>query len=191
MENKEATQTQTFYSDKLKRAMHLLLFRRGKMPGAKEWELKEKVGKNFEQVLEQLNQLLSELDLEIRKVKERTPAYATQDGIPGDESRYYITLKGTLGLKEAKMIGWRIDNLAALAATLALLMSKQGKAPREDLEKLLANKFGRWKSITLVDIFLRTGYLEEDDAGVISLGWRTQSEIDLKELMTRMAEVKL
>ena len=191
MENKEATQTQTFYSDKLKRAMHLLLFRRGKMPGAKEWELKEKVGKNFEQVLEQLNQLLSELDLEIKKVKERTPAYATQDGIPGDESRYYITLKGTLGLKEAKMIGWRIDNLAALAATLALLMSKQGKAPREDLEKLLANKFGRWKSITLVDIFLRTGYLEEDDAGVISLGWRTQSEIDLKALMTRMAEVKL
>ena len=191
MENREATQTQTFYSDKLKRAMHLLLFRRGKMPGAKEWELKEKVGKNFEQVLEQLNQLLSELDLEIRKVKERTPAYATQDGIPADESRYYITLKGTLGVKEAKMIGWRIDNLAALAATVALLMSKQGKAPREDLEKLLANKFGRWKSVTLVDIFLRTGYLEEDDAGVISLGWRTQSEIDLKALMTRMAEVKL
>ncbi len=89
MENKEATQTQTFYSDKLKRAMHLLLFRRGKMPGAKEWELKEKVGKNFEQVLEQLNQLLSELDLEIRKVKERTPAYATQDGIP--ETRVDIT----------------------------------------------------------------------------------------------------
>jgi hypothetical protein len=191
MESKEAAQTQAFYSDKLKRAMHLLLFRRGKMPGAKEWELKEKVGKNFEQVLEQLNQLLSELDLEIKKVKERTPAYVTQDGTPTDEARYYINLKGTLGLKEAKMIGWRIDNLAALAATVAFLMSKQGKAPRDDLEKLLANKFGRWKSVTLVDIFLRTGYLEEDDAGVTSLGWRTQSEIDLKALMTRMAEVKL
>ncbi|MGA3405269.1 MAG: hypothetical protein ABSD49_06035 [Candidatus Bathyarchaeia archaeon] len=191
MENKEATQTQAFYSDKLKRAMHLLLFRRGKIPGAKEWELKEKVGKNFEQVLEQLNQLLSELDLEIKKVRERAPAYATQDRTATDETRYCITLKGTLGLKEAKMIGWRIDNLAALAATVAYLLSKQGKAPREDLEKLLSNKFGRWKSITLVDIFLRTGYLEEDDAGVTSLGWRTQSEIDLKALMTRMAEVKL
>jgi len=195
VESKETTQTQpqtqTFYSDKLKRAMHLLLFRRGKMPGAKEWEFKEKIGKNYEQVLAQLNQLLSELDLEIKKVKEHTPAYATQNEVPIDESRYYITLKGTLGLKEAKMIGWRIDNLAALAAVVAFLLSKQGKAPREDLEKLLANKFGRWKSITLVDIFLRTGYLEEDDAGVISLGWRTQSEIDLKTLMTRMAEVKL
>ena len=51
MESKEATQTQTFYSDKLKRAMHLLLFRRGKMPGAKEWELKEKVGKNLSKYL--------------------------------------------------------------------------------------------------------------------------------------------
>ena len=191
MESKETTQTQTFYSDKLKRAMHLLLFRRGKMPGAKEWELKEKVGKNFEQVLEQLNLLLSELDLEIKKVKERPPSYATQDESVADENRYYITLKGTLGLKEAKMIGWRIDNLAALAATVAYLLSKQGKAPREDLEKLLSNKFGRWKSVTLVDIFLRTGYLEEDDAGVTSLGWRTHSEIDLKALMTKMAEVKL
>jgi hypothetical protein len=192
MESKETTtQTQTFYSDKLKRAMHLLLFRRGKMPGAKEWELKEKVGKNFEQVLEQLNLLLTELDLEIKKVKERPPSYATQDENSTDENRYYITLKGSLGLKEAKMIGWRIDNLAALAATVAYLLSKQGKAPRDELEKLLSNKFGRWKSVTLVDIFLRTGYLEEDDAGVTSLGWRTHSEIDLKVLMTKMAEVKL
>ena len=191
MEDKKTAQTQTFYSDKLKRAMHLLLFRRGKMPGAREWELKEKVGKNYSQVLDQLNQLLSELDLEIKKVTERAPSYATQDGLAADETRYYITLKGTLGLKEAKMIGWRIDNLAALAATVAFLVSKQGKAPREDVEKLLAIKFGRWKSITLVDIFLRSGYLEEDDAGVTSLGWRTQSEIDLKSLMTRMAEVKL
>ena len=191
MEDKKPAQTQTFYSDKLKRAMHLLLFRRGKMPGAREWELKEKVGKNYSQVLDQLNQLLSELDLEIKKVTERAPSYATQDGLAADETRYYITLKGTLGLKEAKMIGWRIDNLAALAATVAYLVSKQGKAPREDLEKLLSNKFGRWKSITLVDVFLRSGYLEEDDAGVTSLGWRTQSEIDLKSLMTRMAEVKL
>ena len=167
--------------------MHLLIFRRGKMPGAKEWELKEKLGKNFEQVLTQLNELLSELDLEIKKVAEQ----GAIDARPTGEYRYYITLKGNMGLKEAKMIGWRIDNLAALAASLAYLLSKQGKAPREDLEKLLSIKFGRWKAMTLVDIFLRTGYLEEDDAGVTSLGWRTRSEVDLKQLMTKMAEVKL
>jgi hypothetical protein len=151
--------------------MHLLLFKRGKLPGAREWELKEKLGKNFEQVLEQLNQLLAELDLEVRKAKEPSQDEGVaQSNLPAEEARYFITLKGTLGLKEAKLIGWRIDNLAALSASVAYLISKQGKAPRPEVEKLLAVKAGRWKAITLVDIFLRSGYLEEDDAGTISLG---------------------
>jgi hypothetical protein len=187
------TQAKSFYSDKLKRAVHLLLFRRGKIPGAREWEFKEKVGKNYEQVLAQLNVLLSELDLEVKKVAEprmeETTAEAGRAGL--EEARYFVALKGTLGLKEAKMIGWRIDNLAALSASVAYLVSKQGKAGREDLEKLLAQKFGRWKALTLVDIFLRSGYLEEDDAGTMSLGWRTRSEIDLRALMTKMAEAKV
>jgi len=189
----ESTQTRSFYADKLKRAVHLLLFRRGKLPGAKEWELKEKLGKNYEQILGQLNQLLSELDLEIKKVEEpRTNDIAAEGGqVAPEEARYVVRLKGTLGLKESKMIGWRIDNLAALAASLAYLVSKQGKAPREDLERLLAQKFGRWKAVTLVDIFLRSGYLEEDDAGTTSLGWRTRSEVDLRSLMTKMAEAKV
>jgi hypothetical protein len=186
-------QTKSFYADKLKRAVHLLLFRRGKIPGAREWEFKEKVGKNYEQVLAQLNELLSELDLEIKKVTEQRPeGMATEADHPSlEEARYFVALKGTLGLKEAKMIGWRIDNLAALSASVAYLVSKQGKAPREDVEKLLAQKFGRWKGVTLVDIFLRTGYLEEDDTGTLSLGWRTRSEIDLRALMTKMAEAKV
>jgi hypothetical protein len=186
-------QTKSFYTDKLKRAVHLLLFRRGKIPGAREWEFKEKVGKNYEQVLAQLNELLSELDLEIKKViEQRSEEMTTEDSRPSlEEARYFVALKGTLGLKEAKMIGWRIDNLAALSASVAYLVSKQGKAPREDVEKLLAQKFGRWKAITLVDIFLRSGYLEEDDSGTLSLGWRTRSEVDLRALMTKMAEAKV
>ncbi len=192
MESNPPQPPQTFYSDKLKRAMHLLLFKRGKLPGAREWELKEKLGKNFEQVLEQLNQLLAELDLEVRKVKESSQSETlTEVNLPAEEARYFITLKGTLGLKEAKLIGWRIDNLAALSASVAYLISKQGKAPRAEIEKLLAVKTGRWKAITLVDIFLRSGYLEEDDAGTMSLGWRTRSEVHLRTLMTKMAEVKI
>ena len=193
MEQVESEETKSFYSDKLKRAIHLLLFRRGKMPGAKEWELKEKVGKNYKQVLDQLNQILCDLDLEIKKITEPTTGDMAGETrtLEADETRYYVTLKGTLGLKEAKMIGWRIDNLAALGGAIAYLVAKQGKAPREDVEKVLAHKFGRWKAATLVDIFLRTGYLEEDDAGVMSLGWRTKSEVDLRALMTKMAETKL
>jgi len=186
-------QPKSFYSDKLKRAVHLLLFRRGKLPGAREWEFKEKIGKNYEQVLAQLNELLSELDLEIKKVTEpRSQETSAESGhATPEEARYFVALKGTLGVKEAKMIGWRIDNLAALSASVAYLVSKQGKATREDLEKLLALKFGRWKAITLVDIFLRAGYLEEDDAGTMALGWRTRSEVDLRALMTKMAEAKV
>jgi hypothetical protein len=187
------SERKSFYADKLKRAAHLLLFRRGKLPGAREWEFKEKVGKNYEQVLTQLNGLLSDLDLEIKKVKEPRPEEMMSEGGHAslEESRYFVALKGTLGLKEAKMIGWRIDNLAALSASIAYLVSKQGKAPRDDLEKLLAMKFGRWKAITLVDVFLRSGYLEEDDAGTMALGWRTRSEVDLRALMTKMAEAKV
>jgi len=185
-------ETKAFYADKLKRAVHLLVFRRGKMPGAKEWELKEKVGKNYQQVLDQLNTMLSELDLEIKKVTEPSSAQMTENegSVQMDEPRYYVTLKGSLGLKEAKMIGWRIDNLAALSGAIAYLVAKQGKAPRADLEGVVAQKYGRWKAATLVDIFLRAGYLEEDDAGVTSLGWRTRSEVNLPALMTKMTEGK-
>jgi hypothetical protein len=192
MTQTETTETKSFYSDKLKRAVHLLFFRRGKMPGAKEWELKEKVGKNYEQVLEQLGTLLADLDLEIKKVTEPSSGrmMETDGAVQMDEPRYYVTLKGSLGLKEAKMIGWRIDNLAALSGAIAYLVAKQGKAPRDDLERVVALKYGRWKAATLVDIFLRTGYLEEDDAGVMSLGWRTKSEVNLPALMTKMAEGK-
>lgn len=174
----------------MKRAVHLLVFRRGKMPGAKEWELKEKVGKNYRQVLDQLNTILSDLDLEIKKVTEpaSTQIADNETALSTDETRYYVTLKGSLGLKEAKMIGWRIDNLAALSGGIAYLVAKQGKAPRDEVEKVIAQKYGRWKAATLVDIFLRTGYLEEDDAGVVSLGWRTKSEVNLPALMTKMTE---
>jgi hypothetical protein len=186
------TETKSFYSDKLKRAVHLLVFRRGKMPGAKEWELKEKVGKNYQQVLDQLNTLLAELDLEIKKVTEPSSGQMIEDegNVRMDEPRYYVTLKGSLGLKEAKMIGWRIDNLAALSGAIAYLVAKQGKAPRDDVERVVAQKYGRWKAATLVDIFLRAGYLEEDDVGVTSLGWRAKSEVNLPALMTKMTEGK-
>lgn len=192
MSETETTETKSFYADKLKRAVHLLVFRRGKMPGAKEWELKEKVGKNYQQVLEQLNTILSELDLEIKKVTEPSSGQMTENeaSVQMNEPRYYVTLKGSLGLKEAKMIGWRIDNLAALSGAIAYLVAKQGKAPRDDLERVVAEKYGRWKAATLVDIFLRAGYLEEDDAGVTSLGWRTKSEVNLPALMTKMTEGK-
>ena len=88
------------------------------------------------------------------------------------------------------MSGWRIDNLAALAACLALIVSKQGKSERKELESLIGHKAGRWRALTLMDTFLRTGYLEEDEEGLVKLGWRTRAELDLQSLMLLVAESK-
>jgi len=176
-----------FYGDKLKRAVHLLFFRRGKMPGARDWELKTKLGKDYEKILQQLNELLRDLDLEVKKVEEVPTSPVSKTAVSSDEeaeTRYVVALKGTLTLREARMSGWRIDNLAGLTIAIAHVISKQGKALREDLEKTLAYKFGRWRSMSMMDIFIRTGYLSEDEKGMVSLGWRTKAEVDLKSLMT-------
>jgi len=31
--------------------------------------------------------------------------------------------------------------------------------------------------------FIRRGYLDEDDSGMLFIGWRTRAEVDLKKLM--------
>jgi len=188
----QASDETRFYSDKLKHAIHLLLFKRGKMPGAKEWEVKALLGRNYKEIIKQLDTLLAELDLEIKRVEPEQPqAKQLATSTPGeleDDARYLVTLRGTLTPKEARLSGWRIDNLAALTIAIAYVVTKQGKAPREEVEKLLAEKVGRWKTLSLLDAFVRNGYLKEDEAGSLSLGWRTSSEVNLRDLMTLLAE---
>jgi len=188
----ESSDEKRFYSDKLKHAIHLLLFKRGKMPGAKEWELKASLGKNYKEVVKQLDTLLAEFDLEVKRVEpDRSHTAESPEDlseVKTEDARYLITLRGTLTPKEARLSGWRIDNLAALTVAIAYVVTKQGKAPREEVEKLLAEKVGRWKTLTLLDAFVRNGYLKEDEAGSLSLGWRTASEVNLRDLMTLLAE---
>ena len=185
----EAKPEETFYSEKLKRAAHLLFFKRGKVPGARTWELRTGLGKGYHQVLSQLDESLKDLDLEVKKVEVDVLSDIKPHG-DEEEYRYFVRLKGTLTPKEARMTGWRIDNLAALAACLSAVVSKQGKCERKELEELIAHKAGRWRSLTLMDTFLRTGYLEEDDEGLMKLGWRTRAEMDLQSLMLLIAESK-
>jgi hypothetical protein len=83
-------------------------------------------------------------------------------------------------------LGWRIDNLAALAFTLGMLVSRQGKAERVEVERALGEKLGRWRSMTLVDSMIRNGYIAEEEDGMLCLGWRTKAEVDLKALMTSL-----
>jgi hypothetical protein len=89
------------------------------------------------------------------------------------------------------MCGWRIDTLAGLAIAIAYIVSKQGKASRKDVEKILARKFGKWNAIAMTDAFMRTGYLAEDDSGMLFLDWRTRAEVDLRALMSLLVEARL
>ena len=181
---------QGYYPERVKRAAHLLFFKRGRVPGARSWELKSGLGKEYLKVLTQLDESLKDLDLEVKKVESQI----LSDYKPGpdgeEESRYFVRLKGTLTPREARMTGWRIDNLAALAACLSLIVSKQGKSERKELEEVIGQKVGRWRALTLTDAFLRSGYLEEDEEGLVKLGWRTRAELNLESLMMLIAESK-
>jgi hypothetical protein len=100
-----------------------------------------------------------------------------------DRARFYVTLRGDLAPKEPKMIGWRIDDLAGLAVTIAYIISKKGQATRKDVEKLLAEKLPEWKVGFNVDRYVRYGYLQQDDKEQLYLDWRTRAEVDENALI--------
>ncbi len=181
---------QSFYPERVKRAAHMLFFKRGRVPGAKSWELKTGLGKEYLKVLAQLDEDLKDLDLEVKKVESQSLSDFKQGPDGEDETRYFVRLKGTLTPREARLTGWRIDNLAALAACMSLIVSKQGKSERKEIEQIIGEKVGRWRALTLTDAFLRSGYLEEDEEGLLKLGWRTRAELDLESLMMLIAESK-
>src|SRR2546422_6061130 len=186
----EPKSDETFYTEKLKRAAHMLFFKRGKVPGARTWELRTGLGKGYQQVLSQLDESLKDLDLEVKRVEVDALSDFGARGDGEEDYRYFVRLKGTLTPKEARMTGWRIDNLAALAACMSVIVSKQGKSERKELEEVIGQKVGRWRALTLTDAFLRSGYLEEDEEGLVKLGWRTRAELDLESLMMLIAESK-
>jgi hypothetical protein len=171
--------------DKVKRAGHLILFKRGRRPGARDWELRQRVGKDWEQHLKDLNDSLAPLDLEVKRVEEPALVEGAEPPV-----RYVALLKGTLSATDARMTGWRIDHLAGLAAALGFILAKQGRAPRDEVEDLLASKLGRWRASTALDSYVRSGYLREDDDGLLAPDWRTTAEVDLRHLMGRLLAMK-
>ncbi|MEM2875512.1 MAG: hypothetical protein QXL67_00960 [Candidatus Bathyarchaeia archaeon] len=163
---------------KIKKAAHLLLFKHHTRPGVWGWELKKAVGNDYPKVLEVLDDLLSNLDLRVSKVFE---SEETSEDL--DKARFYITLRGDLSPSEAKMCGWRIDDLAALGVIVTHIISKEGKASRVEVEKLLRTKLPDWQVEKNIRRFIRLGYISEDDAGNLYLDWRTNVEVDKKSLI--------
>ncbi|MBC7130192.1 hypothetical protein H5T51_03085 [Candidatus Bathyarchaeota archaeon] len=179
-----------YYANKLKRAVHLLFYKRHRKPGAKGWELRRALGTDYPKVLEILDKYLKPLDLQVKTVFEegKTPEKPSLEEL--DRARFYITLRGELTPKEAKMIGWRIDDLAALAIVIAYIISKKGKALRKEIEELLHEKIPGWRVNQIIDRYIRYGYLTEDEQGQLYLDWRTLAEVDQKTLIEILLSVE-
>ena len=172
------------YASKMKRATHMLFYRRHQKPGVKGWELHKALGADYPKVLDILDGYLKSLDLQVKTVFDEKKTPVAKPSLEElDKARFYVTLRGELTPKETKMIGWRIDDLAGLAVTISYIISKKGQAPRKDVEKLLSEKLPGWKVGLNIDRYIRYGYLQQDDKEQLYLDWRTRAEVDEKALV--------
>ena len=172
-----------YYASKIKRATHMLFYRRHKKPGVKGWELRKSLGADYPKVLKILDDYLKTLDLQVKTVFEDEKPVEKPSPEQLDKARFYITLRGELTPKEAKMIGWRIDDLAGLAIAISYIISKKGKKPRKEVEETLHEKLPGWKVGLNIDRYVRYGYLIQDENEQLYLDWRTRAEVDQKALI--------
>jgi hypothetical protein len=170
-------------SRKVKRASQLLFFQRHRKPGLRGWELKKALGKDFMNIIDILNSELDRLNLQVKIVFEDIEINDKPSEEQLDRARFFITIKNPLTVSDIMASGWRIDDVAALATTMALIISRQGKVPRSDVEQILREKFPKWRVDMNLDRFIRTGYLLKDENNMLYMGWRARAEIDQKMLM--------
>jgi hypothetical protein len=180
----DATMTRkAYYARKIKRAAQLLLYKRHMKPGVKGWELRNALGSDYPKILKVLDDQLEKLDLQVKTAFEGE----TPSGEPTIEelnkARFFITVRGGLPSKDAKMMGWRIDDIAGLATAIGYIISKNGKAPRDEVEDLLRSKLPGWRVEININRYIRSGYLAEDENGQLYLDWRTRAEVDQKALV--------
>ena len=71
-----------YYARKIKRAVHLLFYKRHTRPGVKGWELRKKLGVDYPKVLKILDSNLKTLDLQVKTVFEtEKPAGKPKTGL--------------------------------------------------------------------------------------------------------------
>ena len=180
------------YASKMKRATHMLFYRRHQKPGVKGWELHKALGADYPKVLGILDDFLKSLDLQVKTVFEEEKTPVEKPSLEElDKARFYVTLRGQLTPKETKMIGWRIDDLAGLAVTIAYIISKKGQAPRKEVEALLSEKLPGWKVGLNIERYIRYGYLLQDDNAQLYLDWRTRAEVDEKALIDMLLNAEV
>ena len=164
---------------KVRRAAHMLLLRSHAKPGVKGWELKRALGRDYRVALRLLDEELADIGF---RIVAKTPDGRDASEEEYGEATFYVTFREPPDWPEIRGSGWRIDELAALAACVALISAKGGRASREELEDLLKSKLPEWKVPGILTRLIRAGYLSETDEGV-EVGWRTRVEIDVEHLL--------
>jgi hypothetical protein len=172
-----------YYAIKIKRAAQLLFYKRHMKPGVKGWELKNALGSDYPKILKVLDEHLEKLDLQVKTVFEGEEPKEKPTLEELNKARFFITLRGGLPSKDAKMMGWRIDDIAGLATAISYIISKKGKAPREEVNDLLRSKLPGWRVDMNLNRYIRAGYLTEDENNMLYLDWRTRAEVDQKALV--------
>ncbi len=164
---------------KVRRAAQMLLYQRHRLPGVRGWELRKALGKKYMEVVDILNRELDPLGMEVKVVYEQgqPPKEPKEEELAS--ARFFAVLKAP---EVEATSGLRVDDVAALAAALAYIVSRQGKAPRREVEELLREKFPKWKVELNVERFVKRGYLAQDEE-MLYVGWRTRAEVDPKALL--------
>src|SRR5882762_10416270 len=103
---------------KTRKAFQVLLLQRGRNPGVKGWEMRRYLGKDYRKILEVLSDDLKPLGLEVHLV----PGPEGTD----DSPRFHPPVRDPPALNEAEAAGFRIEDLAVLSGTNALVNSNQG-----------------------------------------------------------------
>jgi hypothetical protein len=183
MEGETTMTRKAYYSSKIKRAAQLLFYKRHRIPGVKGWELKNKLGSDYHKILKVLDDHLEKLDLQVKTVFEGEAPSGEPTLEELHKARFYVTVRGGFPSKDAKMMGWRIDDIAGLATAISYIISKNGKAARDEVEDLLRTKLPGWRVEMNLSRYIRSGYLGEDEHGMLYLDWRTRAEVDQKELV--------
>ena len=173
----------SYYARKIKRAAHLLFYRRHKKPGVKGWELKKRLGSDYPKVLNILDNYLEKLDLQVKTVFEGEKPAEKPILEELNKARFYVTVRGGITPKESKLCGWRIDDIAGLAVAISYIISKKGRVPREEVEDLLRDKLPGWRVDINMNRYIRSGYLAEDENKQLYLDWRTRAEVDQNALV--------
>ncbi len=163
---------------KLSVAVSLMVASGHRLPGVRGWELRRRLGKNYPKLIESLNSRLKEVGLQVKIIHDQE----TEEG-DLDRARFYIVLSDPLNISDIPTLGYSLDELAVLSATLAYLFTKNEKANYKEVVEMLETKYQKWRVESILERLSRKGYLIRNDDGTISIGWRTRVEVDKQELL--------